>query len=250
VVKGFKKKLMSVIENFYSEEGLAKYSWFNLGGCAEFFYRPDNALELASFLKKNTKHINIIGAGSNTLIRDGGVKGVTIKLSSKFSFVKLLDDETLQVGAATLDKKISDFATQKSLSGFEFLSCIPGSIGGGIRMNSGCYGNDISKILVSVEIMDLAGNIKKISREEIKFYYRGCDLKNNLIILSANFKGKLSYKEKNPYQISDQGESKQGDFTSGRRNVYSFFILCYQYLREHCSFNHLFLMINSHTQSA
>ena len=196
MVKGSRKKLMKKVNNFYSDENLAKYSWFNLGGSAEFFYRPDTPIELSSFLKKNTKQIHIIGAGSNTLIRDGGVKGVTIKLSSKFSFIKLLSNDTFQVGAATLDKKISDFATEKSLSGFEFLSCIPGSIGGGIRMNSGCYDNNISQILISVEVMDLSGNIKNISREEIKFHYRGCDLKNNLIILSANFKGKLSDKEK------------------------------------------------------
>ena len=131
------------------KENLSKFSWFNLGGPAEIFFKPANYNELASLLKiyQDNKKINIIGAGSNTLIRDGGIEGVTIKLSTEFSFIKLLNDNIIEVGAATLDRKLSDFATKNSLSGFEFLSCIPGSIGGGIKMNSGCYGEEISKII-------------------------------------------------------------------------------------------------------
>ena len=93
-------------------------------------------------------------------------------------------------GASALDKNVSNFAFENSLSGFEFLSCIPGTIGGGIRMNSGCYGEDISKILVSVQVMDLSGKVRVIYSSNIKFFYRGCDLDNNLIFISATFKGK------------------------------------------------------------
>ena len=96
----------------------------------------------------------------------------------------------LITGTSALDKNVSNFALEHSISGFEFLSCIPGTIGGGIRMNSGCYGEDISKILVSVQVMDLDGKIIVINSSDIKFSYRKCNLDSNLIFISATFKGK------------------------------------------------------------
>ena len=179
-------------DNIYRNEILSKYSWFNLGGPSEIFFRPNSVAQLSSFLqeiKKTKNKTTIIGAGSNTLIRDSGVKGVTIKLGSKFSFLNLINNDTIHAGAATLDKKISNFAKDNSLSNFEFLSCIPGSLGGGIVMNSGCYENEISKILVSVEVIDENGEIFEIEKDKINFFYRGCDLPNNFIILSAKLKG-------------------------------------------------------------
>ena len=181
------------------DENLSKYSWFNLGGPGELFFKANNISDLSLFLKEvkkyQSKKITILGAGSNTLIRDGGVKGSVIKLGPEFSYVKLLDKDIIQAGAATLDRKVSDFATENSLSNFEFLSCIPGSIGGAIIMNSGCYQNDISKILISMEAIDREGNIKEITSDEIQFKYRGCNIEKNLIILSAKFKGIKSIKK-------------------------------------------------------
>tara|TARA_B100001059_G_C17806917_1_gene569774 strand:+ start:375 stop:1277 length:903 start_codon:yes stop_codon:yes gene_type:complete len=178
-------------------EILSKFSWFNLGGPAEIFFKPENENQLSKFLNtiKNLK-INIIGAGSNTLIRDGGIKGVTIKLSTKFSYVKLIEENTIEVGASTMDKKLSQFATDNSITGFEFLSCIPGSVGGAIKMNSGCYGDDISKILTSIKVIDFNGKIFEIENNDINFQYRGCNLPNDIIILSAKFEGKHLPKEK------------------------------------------------------
>ena len=184
--------------NIYKNIMLSKYSWFGLGGPAEILFKPESKEELSSFLnkfKKINEDINIIGAGSNTLIRDGGVKGITIKLSSKFSHIKMLSENVVEVGAATLDRKLASYAIENSITNFEFLSCIPGSIGGGIVMNTGCYGYDISKILISIEVIDYSGNIKTIKNTDINFYYRGCDLPKNLIILSAKLQGKLSNKE-------------------------------------------------------
>ena len=134
--------------------------------------------------------IKVLGAGSNILIRDGGFDGVIIKLGKTFSHLSLLDQNMLIAGASALDKNVSNFALENSLSRFEFLSCIPGTIGGGIRMNSGCYGEDISKILVSVQAMDLNGKVKVIYSADIKFSYRRCSLDNSLIFISATFKGK------------------------------------------------------------
>ena len=119
-------------KNLIIKEDLSKYSWFNLGGPADIFFRPENKDQLIKFLnaiKKNNYKIHILGAGSNTLIRDSGVKGVVIKLGSKFSNIELLEEDTIEGGASTLDRKVSDFAKNNAISGMEFLSCIPGSIG-------------------------------------------------------------------------------------------------------------------------
>tara|TARA_Y100000817_G_C16819422_1_gene528185 strand:+ start:149 stop:1054 length:906 start_codon:yes stop_codon:yes gene_type:complete len=202
-------------DNIYRNEILSKYSWFNLGGPSEIFFRPNSVAQLSSFLqeiKKTKNKTTIIGAGSNTLIRDSGVKGVTIKLGSKFSFLNLINNDTIHAGAATLDKKISNFAKDNSLSNFEFLSCIPGSLGGGIVMNSGCYENEISKILVSVEVIDENGKIFEIKKDKINFFYRGCDLPDNFIILSAKLKGlkldKLKIEKKQSEFLKKKKESQ------------------------------------------
>ena len=150
-----------------------------------------------------------MGAGSNTLIRDGGFNGIVIKFGKSFSHLSLFDQNTIIAGAAALDKNVSNFALENSLSGFEFLSCIPGTIGGGIRMNSGCYGEDISKILVSVQVMDLNSNIKVIYPQDVKFSYRECSLDNNLIFISATFKGKKNSKLNIKKKINDLIEKKK-----------------------------------------
>tara|TARA_Y100000590_G_C15696415_1_gene1005292 strand:- start:22 stop:933 length:912 start_codon:yes stop_codon:yes gene_type:complete len=184
------------------DENLSKYSWFNLGGPAKIIYKPKNLNELSFFLKNINKSnkIKTLGAGSNTLIRDGGFDGIIIKLGKSFSHISLLENTKLIAGASAMDKNVSNFALDNSLSGFEFFSCIPGTIGGGIRMNSGCYGEDISKILLSVQAMDLNGNLRVIYSSDIKFSYRNCDLGENLIFISATFQGnsdsKLNIKKK------------------------------------------------------
>ena len=185
-------------KNLIIKESLSKYSWFNLGGPADIFFRPESKDQLIEFLKEIKNHnykINILGAGSNTLVRDSGVKDVVVKLGSKFTHIKLLEKDTIEVGAAVLDRKVSDFAKNNDIGDMEFLSCIPGSIGGGIIMNSGCYGSDISQILKSIKVIDEKGIEKEINKDQIKFYYRGTDLPENQIILSAILKGSISSKE-------------------------------------------------------
>jgi len=189
------------------DESLSKYSWFNLGGDAKVLFKPNNLNELSFFLRtvKGFNKVKIIGAGSNTLVRDGGFDGIIIKLGKFFSHLSLFDKKTIIAGASALDKNVSNFALENSISQFEFLSCIPGTIGGGIRMNTGCYGEDISKILLSVQAMDLDGKIKVINSKDIKFSYRGCNLDDNLIFISATLRGikenKLNIKKKINYLI-------------------------------------------------
>tara|TARA_B100001123_G_scaffold438211_1_gene572624 strand:- start:2 stop:913 length:912 start_codon:yes stop_codon:yes gene_type:complete len=209
-IKDIEKKVSGKI---YFDESLSKHSWFNLGGPAKVIFRPKNLNELSLFLKniKNINKIKVLGAGSNTLIRDGGFDGIIIKLGKTFSHLSLLNQNTLIAGASALDKKVSDFAFENSLTGFEFLSCIPGTIGGGIRMNSGCYGEDISKILVSVQLMDLDGKIRIINSSDIRFFYRGCNLEDNLIFVSATFRGKKEDKLKIKKKINDLVKQKNED---------------------------------------
>ena len=187
------KKIDKFDKNIFYNAKLSNYSWFNLGGPAEILFKPENKKQLIDFFKENQKNkfkITILGAGSNTLIRDKGIRGVVIKLGSNFSYSKIIDENIIEVGAATLDRKISNFAKENGLGDLEFLSCIPGSIGGSVIMNSGCYDYDISKVLISVNVIDIQSCIEKeIKREDINFFYRGTDLSNDLMITSVKLKG-------------------------------------------------------------
>ena len=180
-------------DNFHKNISLSNYSWFNLGGKAEYFYKAKNINQLKEFLaeaKKMNLKTTILGAGSNTLFRDNGVKGAVIKLGQDFSYVKRAEKDIIEVGAATLDRKVANYAKDNNLGNLEFLSCIPGSIGGAIIMNSGCYENEISKVLVSLQAIDKNKLTEiEIKKEDIKFFYRGTNLSDDLIIISARLKG-------------------------------------------------------------
>jgi len=175
---------------------LKKTNWFNIGGKAKVFFKPQNLNELAIFLKNfgNKEKILVLGAGSNILINDKLFNGVVIKLGKNFSNISLLADETIVAGSAVSDKKLSDFACQNNIGGLEFLSCIPGTVGGGLRMNSGCFKKEFKDVLLSVQAIDINGRILSIPTTKIKFGYRESDLAKDLIFLSASFKG--NFKEK------------------------------------------------------
>ena len=177
---------------------LKKKNWFNIGGKSKVFYKSKNLRELVNFLKKlqNSEKIFILGAGSNTLISDNLFDGVVIKLNKNFNNISLLKEDIIIAGSAVLDKSLSDFALNNSISGFEFLSCIPGTIGGGIRMNAGCFDKEFKDILLSVQAIDKSGNIITIPSKDIKFEYRESNLSDDLIFLSASFKGVKSNKIK------------------------------------------------------
>ena len=201
-VKEISKKLSGKILYEYDTKHL---NWFNLGGPAKIFYKPNKLEELIFFLKEfsNTLPIKILGVGSNTLIRDGGYNGVIIKLGKNFSHLSKLNDNTLISGSSVMDKHLSDFALKNSISGLEFLSCIPGSIGGAIKMNSGCYDCDISKCIASIQVVDRSGAVTSINAEKINFFYRGSDLSDDLIFLSATFKGEKKDKKQIKKKIEE-----------------------------------------------
>ena len=200
-------------ENISYNTKLSNYSWFNLGGPAEYFFKPKNKEQLIEFLEENRQNklkLTILGAGSNLLIRDKGIRGVVIKLGLPFSEIKLIDQDIIEAGAAALDRKVANFAKDNGIGNLEFLSCIPGSLGGAIIMNSGCYGNDISKVLESITVIDLKSCKEKvIKRDEVKFFYRGSNLPNELIITSVRLKGKK--------QLTEIVEKKQNDLIQKKK---------------------------------
>ena len=190
-----KTDLKDLIPEFHNnlklDYDLKKKNWFNIGGKAKAFYKADNLKELIKFLRKirNHERIFVLGGGSNTLISDKKFDGVVIKLTNNFNNISLLKEEIIIAGSAVTDKSLSDFAMENSLGGFEFLSCIPGTIGGGIKMNAGCFKREFKDILISIQAINKLGHVITIPSKDINFKYRNSGLSDDLIFLSASFKG-------------------------------------------------------------
>ena len=224
-------------ENVKFDQDLKKKNWFNIGGKSKVFYKADNLKSLVNFLKKlnNKEKIFILGAGSNTLVKDDLFDGVVIKLSKNFNNISLLGENTIIAGSAVLDKSLSDFAMNNNLSGFEFLSCIPGTIGGGIKMNAGCFGEEFKDILLSIQAVDKFGTVKSIPSKDISFEYRKSNLSEDLIFLSASFRGtkdnftkikkktnelKLEKEKNQPTKIKTSGSTFKNPISQTERKVW------------------------------
>jgi len=167
---------------------LSKLTWFQTGGKAEILFIPKDLLDLQFFLKniKNTS-INIIGGGSNLLIRDGGIKGIVIKLGSGFDFVNLKKKYIL-CGASVKNINLSNKMTKRKIKGYEFLSTIPGTIGGSIFMNAGCFGREIKNLVKSVIVLDKKGNLIELDKNSINFKYRSSGINKNYFIVATKLK--------------------------------------------------------------
>ena len=178
-------------QNIKFDYNLKKKNWFNIGGNTKIYYKADNLKELTKFLKitGNREKIFVLGGGSNTLITDKTYDGVVIKLSNNFRNISLLSEDIIVAGSSVSDNSLSEFAMNNSLGGFEFLSCIPGTVGGGIKMNAGCFNREFKDILISVQAVNKSGQVIMIPAKEIDFKYRDSGLSNDLIFLSASFKG-------------------------------------------------------------
>ena len=190
------KKLLSEFNgNLKLDYDLRKKNWFNIGGKTKIYYKADSLKELIKFLKiiENKEKIFILGGGSNTLITDKIYNGVVIKLSSNFNNISLLSEDIIVAGSAVSDKSLSEFAMNNSVGGFEFLSCIPGTIGGGIKMNAGCFEREFKDILISIQAINKSGQVITIPAKDINFEYRDSRLSEDLIFLSASF---IGYKKK------------------------------------------------------
>tara|TARA_B100000963_G_scaffold50801_1_gene38918 strand:- start:753 stop:1658 length:906 start_codon:yes stop_codon:yes gene_type:complete len=206
------------LKNLNSNEGevhfeydLKKLNWFNIGGKAKIFFKANTLKGLIDFLKvyQNRGKIFVLGAGSNVLITDGIFNGAVIKLGKSFQNLTVLNENLIIAGCGITQKKLSNFSKENNLSGMEFLSCIPGSVGGGIRMNSGCFDREFKDVLISIQCIDFDGNVKIINKNNIKFEYRGSNLPKDLIFLSATFKGEKEDQNKIQNKMLEMKEKKE-----------------------------------------
>ena len=175
---------------------LSKISWFGVAGKAEVFYIPDSSSELTLLLSLLPTDVNrtVIGMGSNLLIRDGGIDGLIIKLGKSFSSIDI-ETNLVSVGASVPDKVLSKFCLSQSIEGFEFLTGIPGCIGGAVAMNAGCYGSETKDIFLSADCIDYFGNKISIDKSEKFFSYRKNSRTKDLIILNVKFKKSIGNKK-------------------------------------------------------
>ncbi len=181
--------LPKVSGQYRENTSLAPFTWLKVGGNARILFKPDSIEDLAFFLSnfKQDVEIVVLGAGSNILIRDGGIDGVVIRLGRNFSSIDILSEERVKVGASCLNYHFAQFCYQNSIEGFEFLVGIPGSIGGGIAMNAGAYHKEFKDIIFSVEALDRNGKIHNIENKDIGFIYRANSLPKDWIFTSAIF---------------------------------------------------------------
>ena len=164
--------------------------WFRAGGPAEWLFRPADMDDLATFLaaKPDDLRLSVIGVGSNLLVRDGGIPGVVVRLSSSFGKVEVSGNR-VRAGAAALDGAVARAAADAGIAGLEFLRGVPGTIGGALKMNAGCYGREIKDIFVEATALDGRGNKVRLTPADMQFVYRKTQVRDELIFIEALFEG-------------------------------------------------------------
>lgn len=170
---------------------LAPYTWLRVGGAAQVLFLPKDVADLSRFLGALPHNIpvQILGAASNVIVRDGGLHGVTVRLSPAFGKVEALDNHQIRAGAAALDQNVAKKAAAAGIAGLEFYAGIPGTIGGALRMNAGCYGGETKDILIEARAIDRQGRICVMPSSEFGYAYRHSDAPDDLIFIDALFQG-------------------------------------------------------------
>lgn len=182
-------KLPKIRGRYLFNTPLSKSTWLKVGGPADVLYKPADIEDLSDFLKNKPQDLLIfpLGLGSNLLVRDGGIRGAVVKLGKEFAKIQKKGDYIVS-GTAALDRNVALFAANAGLTGFEFLASIPGTIGGALKMNAGCYGSEIKDILVSAKAITMNGEIKEYSPKELMYTYRSCGLKEDVIFVEATLR--------------------------------------------------------------
>ena len=169
---------------------IAKGTWFRVGGVAEILFKPADADDLSEFLKNISPDlcVTILGLGSNMIVRDGGIRGVVVKFGREFAQISHdADNGIITAGAAALDMNVAKYGAIHGLGGIEFLSGIPGSVGGALRMNAGAYGTETKDVLVDCQVMTRSGEIKTYTPDDMHMTYRHNGLPEDVVFLSARF---------------------------------------------------------------
>lgn len=170
---------------------LSEITWLRVGGPADVLFLPADEADLARFLAETPRDIpvHVLGAGSNTLVRDGGVRGVVIKLTPAFGKVSVEDRAKVRAGAAALDKAVAKAAAKAGVAGLEFYVGVPGAIGGALRLNAGCYGSETKDVLIEAVAIDRKGRRIVVSLDELGYAYRHSDAPADWIFVEALFQG-------------------------------------------------------------
>jgi len=189
----WKTQLPAVRGKLLVDEALAPFTWFRVGGPADVVFLPADEQDLADFLKVLDPAVPVlaIGVGSNLLVRDGGVEGVVIRLGKGFNTVEALGDNRIKAGSAVPDAILARKAADAGVAGLEFYAGIPGTVGGAVIMNAGCYGSETVNVVKSVRVMDRAGQVRELAVEDLHYTYRHSALQDGetVVVLDAIFEG-------------------------------------------------------------
>jgi len=203
IVPEFKARMPELRGRLLANQSLGEFTWFRVGGPGQAFFMPEDENDLAYFLRNLAPEIpvTVIGAGSNLIVRDGGVPGVVIRLGRGFNNVKI-KDHCVTAGTATLDVMVARAAQAAGVAGLAFLSGIPGTIGGALRMNGGAYGGETKDVLIEAQAVDRNGNVRSFGNGEMGFSYRYCCVPDDVIFTSAVLKGHLGEPEQIAAEMS------------------------------------------------
>ena len=186
------ERLPSVRGRYSANSDLSKITWFRIGGPAEVSFRPKDLDDLTSFLREKPEDtsVTVIGVGSNILVRDGGIPGVVVRLGRAFATIEPDPDAVaLRCGAAALDVNVAEVACEAGIGGLEFLSGVPGTIGGALRMNAGAFGGEIKDVVAGAEAVGPDGTHRKFSHDQLGFSYRHCEIPEGWIFTAAELTG-------------------------------------------------------------
>lgn len=185
------ERLPTVRGGLTADASMASLTWFRVGGPADVLFRPADVEDLSAFLADCPLDIpiTVVGVGSNLLVRDGGVRGVVIRLGATFGQVEILENNQLRAGAAALDMSVARKAAAAGIAGLEFYAGIPGTIGGALIMNGGAHGGETRDVLVSARAVRRSGEVVTLTNEDFSYSYRHSDVPDDLIFVDGLFQG-------------------------------------------------------------
>ncbi len=197
-MSGWRDHLPAVAGRIVLDAPLAPYTWLRVGGPADVLFLPKDEADLSHFLKALDPGVPVmtLGVGSNTLVRDGGVEGVVIRLGRAFADITADGQSIVTAGAAALDAQVAKAAGEAGIAGLEFYTGVPGTIGGAVVMNAGCYGQETRDVLVSARIMGRDGEVRTLANADLHFRYRHSALQSkegqdgDAIVLGATYEGR------------------------------------------------------------
>ncbi len=197
ITADLKARMPNLRGRLIANQSLAEITWFRVGGPAQVFFMPEDEDDLAYFLRNLPADlpVHVVGAGSNLIVRDGGVPGAVIRLGRGFHEIEIGPDHRVSAGAALLDVMVARAARDAGVAGLAFLSGIPGSLGGALRMNGGAYGGETKDVLIEARGVDRRGNLRTYSNADMGFAYRHCAVPGDVIFTRALLQGRAGTPE-------------------------------------------------------